>query len=62
MKIIYLLLEISALLGLMIIPLFGPKRKKAKNKSAVELSDWAINEHGLLEKHVKAEPDHHPIK
>jgi hypothetical protein len=62
MTTLYLVLKVSALLLVIVLPLAGPKRKKIKNIAGVEISDWAINETGSLERYVKEEPDHHPVK
>ncbi|MGZ3751064.1 MAG: hypothetical protein ACXVB0_24670 [Mucilaginibacter sp.] len=62
MTTIYLVLEISALLMVIIIPLRGPKKQKNKKVTPAEISEWAINENGALENYVKAEHDHHNIK
>lgn len=59
MTTIYLVLEISALLLVIVIPLRGPKKKKNNNKAPIEISDWAVTENGYLENQVKAEPNHH---
>lgn len=62
MTIVYLVLEISALLMVIVLPLAGPKKKKTKKVAPVEISDWAIDENGCLQNFVKAEPDHHPVR
>lgn len=63
MTTIYLILEISALLVVVIIPMRGPKMRKTTKKPKVELSDWAINENGGLESLAKkSDPKHHTIK
>jgi len=55
----YLILEISALLGVIIFPLAGPKKAKAK-KRPQELSNLYVNENGYLE-YVKNDKDRHPV-
>jgi hypothetical protein len=62
MTTIYLVLEISALLLVIVLPLAGPKKKKEKKVAHIELSEWAIDENGDLQSFVKAEPDHHPVR
>ena len=60
MNTIYLILEISALILVIVIPLKGPRNKKNNKKATIEISDWAINENGFLESRVKQdEPKHH---
>ena len=57
----YLVLEILALLGVIVIPLSGPK--KNKNKKANELSSLYVNENGFLEYYYidKDTDEHHPV-
>ena len=62
MTTIYLVLEISALLLVIVLPLGGPMKKKKKKVAPVEISEWAIDENGDLQNYVKAEPDHHHVK
>ena len=62
MTTLYLVLEISALLLVIVLPLSGPKKKKNKTTSPAEISEWAIDEDGNLQKYVKAEPDHHHVR
>jgi hypothetical protein len=62
MTTIYLVLEISALLLVIVLPLAGPKKKKTQKVALVEISNWAIDENGGLQNFVKAEPHHHPAK
>ena len=60
MTTLYLVLEISALLLVIILPLQGPKNTKKKKADSRELSEWAIDENGDLQSYVKKdEPDHH---
>jgi hypothetical protein len=62
MTTVYLVLEISALLLVIVLPLAGPKKKKSKGIAPTELSEWAIDENGNLQSYIKAEPDHHPVR
>ena len=60
MTTLYLVLEISALLLVIILPLRGPKNIKKKKANVMELSEWAIDENGNLQRYIKKdEPDHH---
>ena len=60
MTTLYLVLEISALLLVIILPLRGPKNIKKKKANPTELSEWAIDEKGNLQSYIKKdEPDHH---
>lgn len=52
----YILLKITALLAVIIVPITGPKRKKASPKT--EMSGFAVNADGYLE-HFKNSPEHH---
>ena len=56
------MLEVSALLLVIVLPMAGPKKKKTKTIAPVEISEWAIDENGSLEHYVKQEPDHHHVK
>ena len=57
----YLILEISALLGVIIFPLAGPKKARAPKKRKQELSNLHVNENGYLE-YIKNDKDsHHPV-
>jgi len=62
MNTIYLILEITGLIAVIVLPMAGPKKKKSQKTTTVEISDWAIDENGRLETYVKAEPDHHHVK
>ncbi|HTD39642.1 MAG TPA: hypothetical protein VK671_03410 [Mucilaginibacter sp.] len=62
MTTLYLVLEISALLLVIVLPLRGPRKTKNKKATPIELSEWAIDENGDLQSYVKAEPDHHHVK
>ena len=62
MTTIYLVLEISALLLVIVLPLAGPKKKKNNKIAPIEISEWAIDEDGSLQKFVKEEQAHHPVK
>ena len=60
MTALYLALEISALLLVIILPLRGPKNIQKKKTNPMELSEWAIDENGNLQSYIKKdEPDHH---
>lgn len=60
MTTLYLVLEISALLLVIILPLRGPKNIKKKKVNPMELSEWAIDENGDLQNYIKKDkPDHH---
>ena len=56
----YLVLEIAALLGVIIFPLSGPKKAKAKIKAKrkPQLSNLHVNENGYLE-YINDDKDHH---
>lgn len=62
MATIYLVLEISALLLVIVLPLRGPKKTKNTKAAPIELSEWAIDENGDLESYTKSEPDHHHVR
>jgi len=62
MATIYLILEISALLLVIVLPLAGPKKKKNKGLAPIEFSEWAIDENGDLQSFVRSEPDHHSVR
>ena len=62
MTTLYLVLEISALLMVIVLPLRGPKKTKNKKAAPIELSEWAIDESGDLQSYIKAEPDHHHVR
>ena len=62
MNTIYLILEITGLIAVIVIPMAGPKKKKTPKTTTVEISDWAIDENGRLESYIQAEPDHHHVK
>ena len=62
MTTLYLVLEISALLLVIVLPLAGPKQKKNKKVAPIELSEWAIDENGDLQRFVKHKSHHHPVK
>jgi len=60
MTTLYLALEISALLLVIILPLRGPRNIQNKKADQMELSEWAIDENGDLQSYIKKdEPDHH---
>jgi hypothetical protein len=56
MESFYNILEITALIAVVIIPLAGPKKKKASPKT--EISALAVNEDGYLE-HFQITPEYH---
>nr|WP_183560402.1 hypothetical protein [Mucilaginibacter sp. SP1R1]MBB6149349.1 hypothetical protein [Mucilaginibacter sp. SP1R1] len=56
----YILLKVIALLAVIIIPLSGPKRKKAATETG--MSKLAVNEGGYLEHFVGIPEDHHPVQ
>jgi hypothetical protein len=62
MTTVYLVLEISALLLVIVLPLAGPKKKKENKVAPTELSKWAIDANGDLQSYTKVEPDHHPVR
>ena len=62
MTTLYLVLEVSALLLVIVLPMAGPKKKKTNKIAPVEISEWAIDENGSLEHYVKQEHDHHHVK
>jgi hypothetical protein len=62
MTTIYLVLEISALLLVIVLPLAGPKKKKNTKVAPIEFSEWGIDEDGALQKIVKEQHDHHPVR
>ena len=55
----YIILEISALIAIIIVPLGGPKKKKSKSPAG--LSAILVNENGYLEYSGTASADHHPV-
>jgi len=58
MTTLYLVIEMVALLGIIIFPLYGPKKNKIK-KRAEQLSNLYVNENGYLEYNIKDDKDHH---
>ncbi len=62
MTTIYLVLEISALVLAIVLPLAGPTKKKNKKAAPIALSVWALAADGYLQKFVKEEHDHHPVR
>jgi len=52
----YIILKIAALLAVIVIPLIGPKKKKAI--AVPSFSKLAVNENGYLE-NFTGEPAHH---
>jgi len=55
----YTVLEIAALLGVILIPLSGPKKKKINKVN--ELSNISVNEAGYLEYISDHDEDHQPV-
>jgi len=55
----YTVLEIAALLGVILIPLSGPKKNK-KITNVNELSNICVNEAGGLEYIINHDEDHEP--
>ena len=55
----YIILKISALIGIIIISLIGPKKKKSKSPAG--MSAILVNENGYLEYSRTASADHHPV-
>jgi hypothetical protein len=60
MATIYLMLKVSALLVTLVLPL--RKGRVRVNKNHIELSDWVVNEKGLLENMAEKHSGNHPIK
>ncbi|MCO5946416.1 hypothetical protein [Mucilaginibacter flavidus] len=56
----YIVLKVSALLAIIILPLFGPKKKKTPLPQG--LSDLSVNENGLLEVYTVDNIEHHPVQ
>lgn len=56
----YIVLKISALLAILILPLFGPKKKKAKAHGGI--SKLAVNKNGYLEHFNNAPADRHLVQ
>ena len=56
MSTFYLILEITGLLGVIIFPLAGPKKARAKKRTQ-ELSDLYVNENGYLQ-YIRDDKDH----
>jgi hypothetical protein len=56
MATIYLALRISALLITLILPLARPRVKE--NKNHIRISDWAVNEKGVLINTAEKEGQH----
>jgi hypothetical protein len=59
MTIFYIVLEVIALLAIIILPLFGPKKKKVPTQKGI--SGLAVNEGGYLEHFIANPTDHHPV-
>ena len=56
----YNILEIIALIAVIIIPLAGPKKKKASPET--EISALAVNADGYLEHFESHTQQHHPVQ
>jgi hypothetical protein len=56
----YIVLKISALLAILILPLFGPKKKKANGPGGI--SKFAVNKNGHLEHFNNAPADRHLVQ
>ena len=59
MSAIYIILKVSALLAIIIIPLFGPKKRKSPASGG--LSNLAVNESGYLETFSGSTEKHHLV-
>ena len=57
---IYIILKIVALLAIIIIPLVGPKRKKAATTTG--MGKFAVNEEGYLEDYTSNPVQAHPVQ
>ena len=56
----YIVLKVAALLAIIILPLIGPKKKKAQPETG--LSRLAVNEEGYLEYFTANPKDRHPVQ
>ena len=56
----YLALKVCALLAIIILPLFGPKKKKTPSPQG--LSDLSVNENGFLEVYTIDNTEHQPVQ
>jgi len=56
----YIALKVCALLAIIILPLFGPKKKKTPPPQG--LSDLSVNENGFLEVYVVDNITHQPVQ
>jgi hypothetical protein len=56
----YIVLKVSALLVIMILPFFGPKKKSAKGLTGI--SKLAVNKDGYLEYFINVRTDRHPVQ
>ncbi|HVV53760.1 MAG TPA: hypothetical protein VHC47_00460 [Mucilaginibacter sp.] len=61
MATVYLTLKVTALFVTVLIPFMGKTRRYHKG-TTMELSDWVVNEKGILEDLSMTEPNNHPIK
>jgi len=56
----YIVLKVSALLAILVLPLFAPEKKKAKGPGGI--SKLAVNEDGDFEHFINAPADGHPVQ
>ena len=56
----YIALKICALLAIIILPLFGPTKRKIPSPQG--LSDLSVNENGFLEVYAADNIEHHPVQ
>jgi len=56
----YIALKVCALLAIIILPLFGPKKKKTPSPQG--LSDLSVNENGFLEAYMVDGIEHRPVQ
>jgi hypothetical protein len=56
----YIALKVFALLAIIILPLFGPKKKKTPSPQG--LSDLSVNENGFLEVYTADNIEDHPVQ
>jgi hypothetical protein len=56
----YIALKVCALLAIIILPLFGPKKKKTPSPQS--LGDLSVNENGFLEANTVDNIEHRPVQ
>lgn len=56
----YIVLKVSGLLAIIILPLFGPKKKKTPSPHG--LGDLSVNENGFLEVYTTDNIEHYPVQ